>query len=132
VTPVCTVLPNGDVQLHTDLPIDPDAIPFPKRPGTLWQCDPPRQGGHLRCVHCGQDYSRHGAPKGEPEKYGLPADTPSHLMCQWSDAEWADYTRSRYRATVALFTATLLNDLARFSEDDQTTILRAVAGTQAR
>jgi hypothetical protein len=52
VTPVCTVLPNGDVQLHTDRPIDPDAIPFPKRPGTLWQCDPPRQGGHLRCVHC--------------------------------------------------------------------------------
>lgn len=126
--PIARVMPNGDVTLFATRPIDPDTIPLPRRPGTLWKPAPLRSAeyAHLTCENCGREYNTHGAPEGTPAEYGLPADTPRHLMCKWSDAEWDTFNRDRRRATVAGFVHDIERDLQKFNADDQRTILYLV------
>lgn len=99
-----------------------DKVPFPKRPGTLWEMDAPRD----RCKNCGQAYRSHGAPAGEPEKHGLPAGTPPHLMCRWSEKEWQDYQYALRVATYEGARAEVIRALEALKGHDATVPLNAI------
>lgn len=128
--PIARVMPSGDVFLMPTRPTDPDAIPFPPRPGTIWQAKQGVGGYSLNCANCGRGYTTHGAPEGTAAELGLPLDTPRHLICRWSDDAWNEYNRERRRASVAGFVHDIEADLQKFGPDDQRTILYLISQMQ--
>lgn len=102
------------------MPADPNMIPLPERPGTMWKLKP---GTHDSCEQCGRGYATHGASESDATRLGVPFQQ-RHLICRWSDEEWEEFNRLRRRAKVERFVYDVQNDLAKYSLEDQTEIVR--------